>query len=186
VKTEIENAAEAIKKGGVILYPTDTIWGFGCDPNNETAVLKLIDIKKRDRSKSLIILVNSEAMLQRYAKIIPDVCFDLIDCATAPLTIVYPKGQFVAKEILAADGSIAIRLTKDPFCCQLMQKIKSGIVSTSANISGQPYQGDPTKMDKAMLDQIDYIVKLPLVNKNQKPSQIIKIGENSEITIIRK
>lgn len=186
VKTEIEKAAEVIKNGGIILYPTDTVWGLGCDPSNEQAVNKLIEIKKRETSKSLLILVDSERMLQRYAKIIPDVCYDLLDCATTPLTIVYPKGQYVTANVLGEDGSIAIRMTTDPFCCQLMQKTKTGLVSTSANISGEPYDGDLSKMNTALRDQIDYIVNLPLANKNQKPSQIIKIGSNSEITIIRK
>jgi L-threonylcarbamoyladenylate synthase len=186
VKEEIEKASEVIKAGGVILYPTDTIWGLGCDPNNEKAVKKLIEIKKRDPKKSLIVIVPNEALLQRYVKTIPDVCYDLMDFATSPLTIVYPQGQFVAPQVLADDGSIAIRLTKNEFCQKLMLKCKSGIVSTSANISNEAYQGDIQKLSPEIKDNVDYIVNLPLENNNANPSQIIKIGVDGEVTIIRK
>ena len=186
MKEELEKASEVIKSGGVILYPTDTIWGLGCDPTNDAAIDKLLRIKQRDPSKSLIVLVNNEALLQRYVKEIPEVCYDLIDYADRPLTIVYPNGQYVSDKVKAEDNSIAIRLTKDPFCSKLIQRIKSGLVSTSANISNQPYIGDLDKLPEAIKDNVDYIVNLPLKNESAPPSQIIKIGADSEVTIIRK
>lgn len=186
MKKELEQACEAIKRGGVILYPTDTIWGLGCDPNNKLAIEKLLRIKQRSAEKSLILLVHNEALLQRYVKEIPAVCYDLIDFAEKPLTLVYPNGQYVADEVLAADGSIAIRLTKDPFCAQLCQQLKSAVVSTSANISNQPYDGDLENLPSSIKDNVDYIVPLPLKNSTATPSQIIKIGMNGEVKIIRK
>ncbi|WP_027420490.1 L-threonylcarbamoyladenylate synthase [Crocinitomix catalasitica] len=186
MKEVIEKAAEIIQSGGVILYPTDTIWGLGCDPRNEKAVQKICEIKKRTADKSLIVLVPNEALLQRYVKEIPEVCYDLIDFATEPLTIVYPKGQFVAPQVLGPDGSIAIRLTKNDFCKKLMFKTKSGLISTSANISNVRYPGDFENLSDDIKNNVDYIVNLPLENKNFKPSQIIKIGSNGEVAIIRK
>ncbi len=186
MKEELEKAQEVIKNGGVILYPTDTIWGLGCDPTNDKAIEKLLAIKKRDPSKSLIVLVHNEALLQRYAKHIPEVCYDLIDYAIQPLTLIYPLGQHVSSYVLGSDKSIAIRLTKDPFCVQLIQRIKMGLISTSANISNQPYTNNLTDISSEIRDQVDYVVNLPLQNKSGRASQIIKIGENSEVTIIRK
>ncbi len=183
---EIKKAIEVIKNGGVILYPTDTIWGLGCDPNNEKAIDKIIEIKKRSENKSFILLVNSESLLNRYVKEIPEVCFQLIDYADKPLTIVYPNGQYVSKKILGKDGSIAIRLTKDEFCNKLIQQLKSGIVSTSANISGEKSPLKKEDISKEIINNVDYIVDLPLTGKYKAPSQIIKITEKSEVTIIRK
>lgn len=186
VKLEIEKAAEIIKNGGVILYPTDTIWGLGCDPNNEEALDKLIRIKKRDPNKSLIVLVNNEALLQRYVKNIPDVCYDLIDYTDRPLTIVYPDAQYLSKKVIGKDGSVAIRITKDEFCQRLIQRCKNGIVSTSANISNEPYLGNLEDLPEAITSEVDYIVNLPLKSNSVKPSQIIQIKKNGEFTIIRK
>jgi len=186
VKEEIQKAFEAIRNGGVILYPTDTIWGLGCDPNNEQALEKLLAIKKRAKNKSLIVLVNNEGLLQRYVKEIPDVCFDLLDYAERPLTIVYPNGQYVSKLVLGLEKSIAIRLTKDEFCAQLIQKLKHGLISTSANISNQAYSNKIEELPADITDNADYIVNLPLKNDKQPPSQIIKIGADSGVTIIRK
>ncbi len=186
VEKEIKKAVETVKSGGLILYPTDTIWGLGCDPNNDKAIEKINQIKQRTDAKNFIILVDSERLLNRYVKEIPEVCYDLIDYAVKPLTIVYPKGQYVSKKVLADDGSIGIRLTKDEFCKQLIQKLKSGIVSTSANISGTPSPKDFKDISPEIINQVDYVVNLPLAQKDASPSQIIKITEKSEITIIRK
>ena len=186
MKQELDKASEVIKNGGVILYPTDTIWGIGCDPTNDKAIEKLLEIKQRDPNKSLIILVNNEALLQRYVREIPEVCYDLIDYADRPLTIVYPNGQYVSKYVLAPDNSIAIRITKDAFCQQLIQRIKCGLVSTSANISNEAYGGNLENLPDAIKNGVDYIVNLPIKNKSGQASQIIKISQNSEVTIIRK
>lgn len=186
MKEEIQKAMEVVRNGGVILYPTDTIWGLGCDPNNEKALEKLLAIKKRAANKSLIVLVNHESLLQRYVKEIPDVCYDLIDYAERPLTIVYPNGQYVSNLILGPDNSIAIRITKDAFCSQLIQKLRHGLVSTSANISNEKYTNNMAEIPAEIRDNVDYIVNLPLKNDKQPPSQIIKIDADSTVTIIRK
>lgn len=186
MKEEIQKACDVVKNGGVILYPTDTIWGLGCDPNNEEAIKKLLMIKKRASNKNLIVLVNNEGLLQRYVKEIPDVCYDLLDYAERPLTIVYPNGQYVSKSVLGPENSIAIRVTKDVFCIQLIQKLKHGLVSTSANISNQAYTNNMDELPTEIKDHVDYIVNLPLKNDKQPPSQIIKIGADSSVTIIRK
>ena len=185
MKEAVEKAAKIIREGGVILYPTDTIWGLGCDPSNEAAVERIVDIKKRAPHKSFILLVDNEPRLKRYAKIIPEVCYDLIDYANRPVTIVYPQGQHVSQQVLGSDGSIAIRITNDPFCVALMRATKCGLVSTSANISNQPYQA-LDQMPAEIKNAVDYIVPLPLKTPNARPSQIIKIGADSEVTIIRK
>ncbi len=186
MKEELEKASEVIKNGGVILYPTDTVWGLGCDPTNDEAIEKLLSIKQRSPSKSLLLLVNNEALLQRYVKEIPEVCYDLIDFADRPLTIVYPNGQYLSKYVIAEDKSVAIRLTTDPFCTKLIQRIKCGLISTSANISNSEYKGDLEKLPEEIKKSVDYIVNLPLKNKLAKPSQIIKINRDGEVKIIRK
>ena len=186
MREEIEKAFNVIKDGGIILYPTDTIWGIGCDPNNEKALERINEIKKRQKDKNFIVLVDSERLLNRYAKVIPEVCFDLIDFTNKPLTIIYPKGKFVAKQVLAVDGSIGVRLVKDEFCTKLIQKLKSGLISTSANISGEKSPANFEEISDLIKNGVDYIVNLPLAKKDAAPSQIIKISEKSEITIIRK
>ncbi|OIQ34685.1 MAG: threonylcarbamoyl-AMP synthase [Crocinitomix sp. MedPE-SWsnd] len=186
MNSEIDQAVKTIKEGGVILYPTDTIWGLGCDPKNEEAIDKIISIKKRADKNGMLILVNSEHLLGRYVKEIPEVCYDLIDCADKPLTIVYPNGQYVSPKLLASDKSLAIRLAKNDFCNKLIQKLKSGIVSTSANISGEPNPNGFNEISDEIKNQVDYVVYLPELSNSSQSSQIIKISEKSEIQIIRK
>lgn len=186
MKIEIEKAAEIVKNGGVILYPTDTIWGLGCDPNNELAIEKIIAIKQRANHKNFILLVNNERLLNRYVKEVPEVCFDLIDCADKPMTIIYPNGQYLSSQVLGEDKSVGIRLTDYPFCDQLINKLKHGIVSTSANLSGQPSPKSFQDIPKELLEAVDYVVNLPNEAKGSQASQIIKITAKSEIEIIRK
>ena len=185
MKQEIEKAAEIIRQGGVILYPTDTIWGLGCDPTNDEAVKKIIAIKHRADSKSFIVLVNSEQLLNRYTTEIPDICYDLIDMATDPLTVIYPKGKNVSSNILADDGSIAIRKTDHAFCSGLMNNVKCGLVSTSANISGNPFPAKFDEIDPVIRNSVDYVVTILRDQPASKPSRIVKIGANSEVKIIR-
>ncbi|UKN03099.1 threonylcarbamoyl-AMP synthase [Paracrocinitomix mangrovi] len=186
IKKEANKAAEVIKKGGVILYPTDTVWGLGCDPKNDSAIEKILDIKNRPEGKSMIMLVPDQRLLQRYVKDIPEVCFDLIDYSVKPLTIVYPNGQYVSDKVMAEDGSLAIRLTKDPFCTSLMNTLKSGITSTSANLSGQVTPTLFSDITLEILGAVDYVVDLPDYKGSLTPSQIIKVKENGEFQIIRK
>lgn len=183
---EIEKAAKVIKEGGVILYPTDTIWGLGCDPKNDMAIEKIMRIKKRSDSTNFIVLVNGEQLLNQYVRIVPEICYDLIDLAESPLTIIYPKGQGVSKYVLADDGSIAIRITSHEFCSKLIQKIRCGLISTSANISGQPHPNKFSDISKEIISSVDYVVNLFHDQVAGKPSQIIKIGSKGEVKIIRK
>ena len=171
--------------GGVILYPTDTIWGLGCDPTNDAAINKLLQIKNRSSLKSLVVLVHNESLLQRYAKEIPEVCYDLLDFADKPLTIVYPNAQHVSAAVTADDNSIAIRLTKDEFCTQLITRLKAGVVSTSANRSGEAAPISFEEVSEEVKNSVDYVVNLPGRLGTSKPSQIIKIKKNSEVEIIR-
>lgn len=183
---EIEKAAEVIRNGGVILYPTDTVWGLGCDPKNDEAVQKIQEIKNRPENKSMILLVPNEQILNRYVKEIPTVCYDLLDYATEPLTIIYPGAQNMSKFIPANDNSIGIRIPENDFCIKLMLKLKTGIVSTSANLSGNPPASSFEDMDPEIIKRVDYVVNLPQMKGTSKPSQIIKIKQNSEVEIIRK
>lgn len=186
VKTQIEAAAKVIQDGGIILYPTDTVWGLGCDPKNEIALQKINTIKQRHQDKSFILLVNSENLLSRYAKIIPDVCFDLIDFANQPLTIIYPQGQYVSNQVLGSDDSIAIRFIKHEFCSGLITKLRHGLVSTSANISGQPFPKNFDDINEDIKSAVDLIIDRKFEVTKYAPSQIIKIGEDGEVKIIRK
>jgi L-threonylcarbamoyladenylate synthase len=184
---EINNAVEVLKKGGIILYPTDTIWGIGCDATNDAAIQKIFHLKKREESKSMIILLDSENKLIRYVKEVPEQAWDLIEFSTRPLTIIYNNGLNVSKKLIADDGSIAIRVTKDPFCRQLINKLGKPIVSTSANISGEPSPESFADIDSAVLNGVDYVINLRQNEKPQEsPSVILKLGKNGQIRFIRK
>jgi L-threonylcarbamoyladenylate synthase len=184
---EIKNTIEVLRKGGSILYPTDTVWGLGCDARNKEAVSKLFKIKQRVEYKSMVILVCNEAMLTRYVKDVPAIAWELIEAAEEPLTIIYPNGRMLADNLIAADGSVGIRLVKDEFCKNLIYKFGKPIVSTSANISGEesPVSFKSIKLD--ILNSVDYIVNIRHNEESKaKPSTIIKVGENGEIKILRK
>lgn len=183
----ILEAAEIIRKGGVIIYPTDTILGLGCDATNSVAVQKIIAIKQRPAEKSFIVMVESDARLNRHVQDIPSVAWDVLDVADNPTTIVFDKGIGLAPEVLASDGSVAVRLVKDSFCKQLIKKSNVPIVSTSVNVSGENIPKDFYQIPKAILDQVDYIVPLCFEKIQQnKPSSIIKIAGNGETTVLRK
>lgn len=184
---EIKNALEVLRKGGTILYPTDTVWGIGCDARNKDAVAKVFKIKQRAEYKSMVTLVCDDTMLNRYVKEVPEVAWDLIEAAEEPLTIIYPGARMLAGNVIAADGSVGIRMVKDEFCKNLIHKFGKPIVSTSANISGEnaPSTFNEIKLD--ILNRVDYIVNLHRKeNNNTKPSTIIKVAMNGEIKIIRK
>lgn len=183
----IQKCIEALEQGGTILYPTDTIWGLGCDATNQKAVEKIYHIKKRMESKSLIILVEDEERLRQCTGVIPDIARDLIRSVDTPLTIIYPAARNLAKNVIAEDGSIGIRIVKNDFCETLIRRFGKPIVSTSANISGQ----QPPLMFKFISEEIkkevDYIVPLYQdVLCEIKPSTIIKLKETGEFEIIRK
>lgn len=179
-------AIEALKNGGTILYPTDTIWGLGCDATDEVACQKVLDLKSRPETKSFVLLVDSFHMLERYIPEFHEVCYDLIDLATKPLTIIYPNAKGLAPSVLASDGSVGIRLTSDPTCQKLIRSIRKPIVSTSANISGQPSPTCFAEVDASIKSGVDAIVEARLEEKMTTPSQIIKIDVNGSVQIIRK
>lgn len=177
---------ETLKNGGTILYPTDTIWGLGCDATDEKACQKIIEIKNRPENKSFIILVDSIQMLEKYVPEFPDVCYDLIDCADRPLTIIYPTAKGLAPSVLAEDGSVGIRVTTDPLCLKLIRSIQKPIVSTSANLSGAANPGSFADIHPDIKSKVDAIIEQRLGEKQNMVSQIIKIGLDYSIKIIRK
>jgi L-threonylcarbamoyladenylate synthase len=187
MEEEIKNALEVLRKGGTILYPTDTVWGIGCDARNKEAVAKVYKLKKREEYKSLVALVCDHTMLNRYVKEVPEVAWELLDAAEEPLTIIYPDARMLAENMIAADGSVGIRIVKEPFCNTLIHKFGKPIVSTSANISGEdtPKSFSDIKLD--ILNNVDYIVNLNRKEvSNAKPSTIIKVAMNGEFKILRK
>jgi L-threonylcarbamoyladenylate synthase len=186
IQKEIRNAYDAIKSGGIILYPTDTVWGIGCDANNAEAVKKVYRLKKRVETKSMIVLVN-ERVLHYVFKNIPEVAWDIIEYSNKPTTLILDNPKNVATEIIAADKSLGVRIVKEPFCSGLIERMKSALVSTSANISGQPTPKNFSEISAEIIHGVDYVVNLKQNDfKSAKPSTIIKLKENGEVAIIRK
>ena len=186
-KEDIKNAVEVMRKGGVILYPTDTVWGIGCDATNEEAVAKVYRIKQRDDSKALICLVDSDARLQRYVRNVPNVAWDIFDLATKPTTIILDGAVNLAPNLIAEDGSIAMRITQEEFSKELCYRFQKAIVSTSANISGQPAAQNFQDIAPELLEAVDYVCYSRRQEKKpHTPSSIIKLTENGEVTVIRK
>ena len=187
IQEDIKNAIEVMKQGGVILYPTDTVWGIGCDATNAEAVAKVYKIKKRDDSKALICLVDSDARLQRYVRQVPNVAWDLLDVAMKPTTIILDGAINLAPNLIAEDGSIALRITKEPFSHELCYRFQKALVSTSANVSGEPAAANYCDISQEILDAVDYVCySRRQEHKPHTPSSIIKLGEDGEVTIIRK
>jgi len=176
---------EALKTGKTILYPSDTIWGIGCDATNEAACQRILEIKERPENKSFILLADSFQMIEKYIPEFPSVCYDLVDLSDKPLTIIYPNAQGLAPGVLAEDGSVGIRLTKDPICLSLIRSIRKPIVSTSANISGEPFPPNFKDIDPRIKERVDAILELRTSEQLTTPSQIIKIGLDSSIQVIR-
>lgn len=187
MENDIIHCVEVLKRGGTILYPTDTIWGIGCDATNPKAVEKIYRIKKRMESKSLIILVEDEARLLQHTGTVPDIAWDLIRSVETPLTIVYPQARNLAKNLVAEDGTIAIRIVKNDFCRDLIRRFGKPIVSTSANISGQTPPMMFRHISPDIRKEVDYVVTLHQdILREVKPSTIIKLNETGEFEIIRK
>ena len=186
MRDEIMTAVATLKRGGTLLYPTDTVWGLGCDATNALAVDKLTVLKNRPDHKSYICLVSDFKMLNIYVEDIPEVAYDVLKYSEKPTTIIYEKPIRIADNLLAPDGSLGIRVVKDPFCQQLIRKLRKPLVSTSANLSGQPTPKNRSEVAPAILEGVDYVVNLPLAKKNVQPSTVIKIGEGGIFEIIRK
>ena len=186
MKEDIRRALDVLNKGGVILYPTDTIWGIGCDATNEEAVSRVYAIKRRTDAKALITLVDSEAKIQGYVREIPDVAWQLIDCSTRPLTIIYDGARHLAPNLLAEDGSVAIRLTREAFSRELCLRFHRPIVSTSANLSGEPSPATFDDISKDIKQAVDYVCTSRRDDRTPaRPSSIIKLAANGEVKIIR-
>ena len=187
MKVEINKALEVLKKGGVILYPTDTVWGLGCDALNEEAVAKINTIKGRISDKSFIVLLNTVNQLQSYISEIPDVAYELIEYAENPLTIVFSEAKNIAKNVINADGSVGIRVVKHAFCEELIQRFRRPITSTSANISGEPTPQFFDEITQEIIDAVDYVVDFEQeLRVVKKPSTIIKLGPSGQFEFIRK
>lgn len=183
---DIKKAFEVLISGGLILYPTDTIWGIGCDATNEKAVQKVYELKKRTDSKALITLLDSPAKLNYYVEDVPDLAWDLIELCDKPLTIIYSNARNVASNIIADDGSLAIRITNEKFSNELCKRFRKALVSTSANMSGEIPPSNYTDISDEIKSGVDYIVQYRQDDVSKaKASSIIKLGKTGEIKIIR-
>lgn len=187
MQEDIKKAIEVLKSGGIILYPTDTIWGIGCDATNEEAVKRIYELKQRDDSKSMLVLLDNPAKLQTYVQEVPDIAWDLIELTDKPLTIIYEGAKNLATNLIATDGSIGIRITDELFSRELCKQFRKPIVSTSANISGDPSPSRFSNISPVIKNSVDYVVNYrQKENVEVKPSGILRLGKNGTIQIIRK
>lgn len=201
-KSDLEEAVRVLRAGGVIVYPTDTVWGIGCDATNEEAVSRVYALKRRADSKSMLVLLDAPGKLQGYVEEVPEMAWDLLECTSPlhhslqrgrentepirPLTIIYPRGKNLARNLLAEDGSVGIRITQEPFSKALCERLRRPIVSTSANISGEAAARTFRQISEAVLEQADYVCLYRRSDEEEKePSSIIKVGLHNEIEIIR-
>jgi L-threonylcarbamoyladenylate synthase len=186
LETDLKNSLRILREEGIILCPTDTIWGLSCDATNSQAVEKIFRIKAREANKSLIILVNGEAMLERYARNIPPVVYELIEVSDTPITIIYPDGKSLAPGVCTEDGSIGIRVCNETFCNELIGRFRKPIVSTSANLSGKPAPLTFSEIDDEIKNSAGYVVTYRQDdNRKSKPSSVISIDRNGAFKIIR-
>lgn len=186
INEEIHKAFEIIKNGGIILYPTDTVWGIGCDATNEKAIQKIFKLKQREESKSMICLVNGDKLMHQIFPKIPDVAWEIIDLSEKPTTLILDNPKNVAKNIINSDNTLAIRIIKEPFCFKLIERMKKPLVSTSANISGNPTPTCFKEISSEIINGVDYVVNLHRETINIKPSTIIKLSLDNQVKIIRK
>ena len=186
MQNTIHEAIQTLKTGGVLLYPSDTIWGLGCDVRNEQAIDRILALKNRPSSKGLIVLISKIEQLSEYVEQVPDLAWDLVEFAENPLTIIYPKGKNVSPALLGADGSIAIRLVKDEFCKGLIYRYQRAIVSTSANLSGEPSPINFDSIAPSIISGVDGILKNPGGDGPvKKPSKIVQLGLHGDYKLIR-
>ncbi|MEI7675631.1 MAG: L-threonylcarbamoyladenylate synthase [Bacteroidales bacterium] len=186
MQEDIIEAIKVLQSGGIILYPTDTIWGIGCDATNEVAVQKVFELKKRVDSKALLVLVDSAVKVDFYIDEVPEIAWDLIDYAEKPLTIIYSGARNLAQNLIAEDGSVGIRVTKEDFSRKLCERFRKAIVSTSANISGETSPSNFSQISPEIIKNVDYVVKFRQTDLyNSKPSGIIRIDKGGLFKIIR-
>lgn len=185
IQFDFKPALQALTAGELILYPTDTIWGIGCDATNAEAVEKVYKLKRREESKAMVCLVQSEVQLERYCQAIPDVAYDIYEFAEKPTTLILDQAKGIAPNAIAEDGSCAFRIPKDNFCQKLLQQFKKPLIATSANISGQPAPKGFKEIQTEILEGVSYVVPLPDNTSENKPSTIIKIAFDCTMNIIR-
>ncbi len=186
INQEVHKAFEIIQNGGIILYPTDTVWGIGCDATNAEAVKKIYALKQREESKSMIVLMNGEKMMYNVFKEIPEVAWQILDLSEKPTTLILDNPKNIAPNIIADDNTLGVRLVKEPFCFKLMERMKKPLVSTSANISGMPTPKSFKEISPEILNGVDYVVNLQHEKICDKPSTIIKLTNDNQVKIIRK
>ncbi|MCD8741718.1 threonylcarbamoyl-AMP synthase [Mucilaginibacter roseus] len=187
LKDEVAKALKVIQDGGIILYPTDTIWGIGCDATNTEAVKKIFALKQREEAKSMIILLDTDNKLQSYVREVPDIAYDLIEFAENPLTLVMPGAKNISEALIAADGSVGIRVAKHPFCEQLIQRLRKPLVSTSANISGEPSPQNFGEISQEIIEGVDYVVDIDQHDTSlKKPSTIMRLAPDGRFEFLRR
>lgn len=186
MKEIIDEAVRILGEGGVILYPTDTVWGIGCDATNEEAVKKVFAAKRRSEAKSLVLLACDLDMVARYVRQIPSIAIDLVEVNDAPMTIIYPGAQGLAPSVVAEDGSVGIRIPMSDFCRELVRRLRRPLVSTSANISGEPAPSSFADISPELLAAADWCAPRKFeAGATGRASQIIKLGLRGEVEIIR-
>lgn len=183
---EVTKSLEILQQGGIILYPTDTVWGIGCDATNAEAVSKIYKLKQRAESKSMIVLVNGERMLYNVFKDVPEVAWNILELSEKPTTLILDNPRNVAKNIIADDNTLGMRMVNEPFCFRLMERLKKPLVSTSANISGQPTPLSFAEISAEIVNGVDYVVNLRRKERAEKPSAIIKLTADAQVKVIRK
>lgn len=186
INQEIHNAFEVIKEGGIILYPTDTVWGIGCDATNPEAVAKIYALKKRAETQSMIVLMNGDKMIHHVFKEVPEVAWQIIECADKPTTLILDNPRNIAANLISADKSLGMRLVQEPFCFKLLERMKKPLVSTSANISGQSTPKSFKEISPEIIKGVDYVVNLHHEKITVNPSTIIKLGNDLQVKVIRK
>lgn len=186
ITSEVHAAFEVIQNGGIILYPTDTVWGIGCDATNADAVAKIYKLKQRAETQSMIVLMNGEKMMYNVFKDIPEVAWQILDVSDKPTTLILDAPRNVAPNIIATDNSLGVRLVKEPFCFKLLERMKKPLVSTSANISGQPTPMTFLEIDPQIVKGVDYVVNLHRDKTAGKPSTIIKLTYDAQVKVLRK
>jgi L-threonylcarbamoyladenylate synthase len=187
LKDEVAKALKVIQEGGIILYPTDTIWGIGCDASNTEAVQKIYRLKQRDEKKSMIILLDTENKLESYISEVSPLAYELIGYAERPLTLIMPGAKNVSPALISTDGSIGVRIVKHSFCEQLIQRLRKPVVSTSANVSGRPSPQYFSQIDAEIINGVDYVVDIDQHNMEIKtPSTIMRLAPNGNFEFIRK
>ena len=183
---DIKKACEVMAAGGIILYPTDTIWGIGCDATNEKAVQRVYELKRRTDNKAMLVLMDSEAKLDRYVSDVPDIAWDLISVSDKPLTIIYSSAKNLATNLLGADGSVGIRITNEEFSKKLCERFRKPLVSTSANVSGEPSPANFSEVSEVIKEGVDYILIYGhFIRSKAAPSGIIKLGAGGLVQVIR-